>query len=165
MKLDVRDFGCHLDTSASLVARVRSVISRLKLISFLPLDFMGSVGMSGLCLFMVRIEVSHSAKSSLLRLRSSILRFVLASWQPLANVVAVLSVLWFRFRMIRRYLASLFLEVSKVYHLLKNGSGGVPSAWSCSSSCCWCFSGTPPDAWLDAPGSALFEWSGWAYSA
>ena len=44
VKLDVRDFGGHLDTtfrglSSALAARVRLVISRLVLISVLPLDF------------------------------------------------------------------------------------------------------------------------------
>ena len=46
VKLDVRDFGGQLDTtlrswSATLASRVKVVISRLVLISVLPLDFYG----------------------------------------------------------------------------------------------------------------------------
>ena len=46
VKLDVRDFGGHLDTtfrgwSATLAARVRLDVARLVLIFVLPLDFHG----------------------------------------------------------------------------------------------------------------------------
>ena len=46
VKLDIRDLGCHLDTtfhgwSSTLASRVRLVISRLVLVFALPLDFHG----------------------------------------------------------------------------------------------------------------------------
>ena len=62
VKLDVWDLGGHLDTtsrsrSATLASRVKVVISRLVLISVLPLDVHGGggggFGLFGLCLFLV----------------------------------------------------------------------------------------------------------------
>ena len=114
VKFDVRDLGGHLDTtfrvcSSTLAARVRLVISRLVLIFVLPPDFHGRVH---------GIEASLLASDSLRKLRSSIRRVVWSRRQPLASVGAVLSLLdgptgcdpafgvvWFRFRLLRRYLA------------------------------------------------------------
>ena len=57
VKLDVRDLGGHLDTtfhgwSSTLASRVRLVISRLVLVSALPLDFMVGCEFFVLCLFL-----------------------------------------------------------------------------------------------------------------
>ena len=48
---DVRDLGGHLDVTcrgwaATLVARIRLVIRRVRLVAALPLDFMLGVGFS-----------------------------------------------------------------------------------------------------------------------
>ena len=67
--------------------------------------------------------------------------------QPLAGVGAVLCLLdgptgcdpafcvvWFRFRLLRRYLALWPAEVGRVYRLLRNGWEWVSWAWSYSPS-------------------------------
>ena len=126
VKFDVRDLGGHLDTtfrgwSATLAARVRLVIARLVLIFVLPLDFHGRVRVVRsmfLPAALHGVEASLLASDSLLKLRSSICRVVWSRRQPLANVGAVLSMLdgpsgcdplfcvvWFRFRLFRRFLA------------------------------------------------------------
>ena len=137
LKFDVRDVGGHLDTtfrgwSSTLAARVRLVISRLALIFVLPLDFHGRA--------LHGIEASLLAsESSLRRLRSAVRRVVWSRCQPLANVGAVLSLLdgptgcdpvfcvvWFRFRLLRRYLALWPSEVGRVYRLLAMVHEGCP---------------------------------------
>ena len=123
---DLRDLGGHLDTtfrvwSSTLAARVRLVISRLVLIFVLPLDFHGRVRVvRSMCLpaALHGIESSLLASDSLRKLRSSICSVVWSRRQPMASVGAVLSLLdgptgcdpafcvvWFRFRLFRRYLS------------------------------------------------------------
>ena len=69
------------------------------------------------------------------KLRAAIVRVVLSRRQSLANPGAVLSLLdgpiafcvvWFRFRMLRRYLAYQPGEVSRVYRLLEHAANGCP---------------------------------------
>ena len=73
------------------------------------------------------------------RLRSAICKVVWSRRQPLANVGAVLCLLdgptgcdpafcvvWFRFRLLRRYLALWPAEVGRVYRLLEMVSNGCP---------------------------------------
>ena len=138
VKFDVRDLGGHLDTafrgwSSTLAARVRLVISRLVLIFVLPLDFHGGVRVvRSMYLFAALhgIEASLLASGSLRKLRSAICKVVWSHRQPLANVGAVLSLLdgptgcdpafcvvWYRFRLLRRYLALWPAEVGRVYRL------------------------------------------------
>ena len=147
VKFDVRDLGGHLDTtfrgwSSTLAARVRLVISRLVLIFFLPLAFHGRVRV-------VRsmyqpaalhgIEASLLASESLRKLRSAVRRVVWSRRQPLASVGAVLCLLdgptgcdpafcavWFKFRLLRRYLALWPFEVGRVYRLLDMVVSGCP---------------------------------------
>ena len=77
------------------------------------------------------IDASLLASDSLRRLRSAVRRVVWSRRQPLASVGAVLSLLdgstgcdpafcvvWFRFRLLRRYLALWPAEVGRVYRLL-----------------------------------------------
>ena len=127
---DVLDLGGHLDTttrgwSSTLAAWVRLVISRLVLIFALPLDFHGRVRVVRsmyLPAALHGIEASLLASESLRNLRSSICRVVWSRRQPVAGVGAVLGLLdgptgcdpafcvvWFRFRLLRRYLALLAL--------------------------------------------------------
>ena len=126
VKFDVRDLGGHLDTtfrgwSSTLAARVRLVISRLVLIFVLPLDFHGRVRIVQsmyLPAALRGIEASLLASESLRKLRSAVRRVVWSRLQPFASIGAVLSLLdgptgcdpafcvvWFRFRLLRRYLA------------------------------------------------------------
>ena len=139
VRFDVRGLGGHLDTtfrgwSSTLAARVRLVISRLVLVFALPLDFHGRVRVVNsmyLPAALHGIEASLLASDSLCKLRSSIHRIVWSRRQPLATVGAVLSLLdgptgcdpafcvvWFRFRLLRRYLALCPVEVGRVYRLL-----------------------------------------------
>ena len=131
VKFDVRDLGGHLDTtfrgwSATLAARVRLVISRLVLIIALHLDFHGRVRVVRSMYLLAAlhgIEASLLTSGSLRKLRSSIHRVVWSRRQPLASIGAVLSLLdgptgcdpafcvvWFRFRLLRRYLLELVGE-------------------------------------------------------
>ena len=147
VRFDVRDLGGHLDTtfrgwSSTLAAGVRLVLSRLVLIFALPLDFHGRVRVVRsmyLPAALHGIEASLLASDSLRKLRSSIQKFVWSRRQPLANFGAVLSLLdgptgcdpascvvWFRFRLLRRYLALWPAEVGRVYRLLEMVSNGCP---------------------------------------
>ena len=142
---DVRDLGGHLDIrgwSSTFVARVRLIISRLVLIFVLPLDFHGRVRVVRsmyLPAALHGIEASLLASENLRKLRSSIRRVVWSRRQPLACVGAVLSLLdgptgcdpafcvvWFRFRLLRRYLAFWPAEVGRVYRLLATVHEGCP---------------------------------------
>ena len=126
VKFDVRDLGGHSDTtfrgwSSTLAVRVRLVISRLVLIFILPLDFHGRVRVVRsmyLPAALHGIESSLLASDSLRKLRCSISREVCSQREPMASVGAVLSLLdgptgcdpafcvvWFRFRLFRRYLS------------------------------------------------------------
>ena len=147
VKFDVRDLGGNLDTtfrgwSSTLAARVRFVISRLVLIFALPLDFHGRVCVVRsmyLPAALHGIEASLLASDSMRKLRSSIHKVVWSRRQPLANVGAVLCLLdgptgcdpafcvvWFRFRLLRRYLALWPTEVGRVYRFLEMVSEGCP---------------------------------------
>ena len=145
VRFDVRDLGGHLDTtfrgwSSTLAARVRLVIARLVLMFALPLDFHGRVRVVRsmyLPAALYGVEASLLASDSLRKLRSSIHKVVWSRRQPFANVGAVLSLLdgptgcgpafcvvWFRFRLLRRYLALWPTEVGRVYRLLEMVSEG-----------------------------------------
>ena len=147
VRFDVRDLGEHLDTtfrgwSSTLAARVRLVISRLVLIFALPLCFHGRVRVVRsmyLPAALHGIEASLLASDSLRKLRSSIHRVVWSRRQPLADVGAVLRLLdgptgcdpafcvvWFRCRLLRRYLALWPAEVGRVYRLLEMVGEGCP---------------------------------------
>ena len=147
VKFDVRDLGGHLDTtfrgwSSTLAGRVRVVIARLVLVFALPLDFHGRVRVVRSMFIPAAlhgIEASLLASDSLRRLRSAVCRVVWSRRQPLACVGAVLSLLdgpsgcdpafcvvWFRFRLLRRYLALWPAEVGRVYRLLEMVRDGCP---------------------------------------
>ena len=100
----------------------------------LPLDFHGRVRVVRsmfLPAALHGIEASLLASDSLRKLRSTIRRVLWSCGQPLAIVGAVLSLLdgptgcdpafcvvWFRFRLLRRYLALWPAEVGRVYRIL-----------------------------------------------
>ena len=143
----ISDLGGHLDTTfrgwcSTLAARVRLVISRLVLIFVLPLDFHGRVRVvrSMYLLAAVHgIEASLLASDSLRKLRSAVRRVVWSRRQPFADVGAILCLLdgpigcdpafcvvWFRFRLLRRYLALWPAEVGRIYRLLELVGDGCP---------------------------------------
>ena len=148
VKLDVRDpgggEGGHLDItsrgwSATLAAWVRLVIARLLLTFALPLDFHGGLRVVRSMFIpgaLRGIEASFLAEASLRKLRTAIVKVVWSRRLSLANTGAVLGLLdgpsgcdpafcvvWFRFRMLRRYLA------------YRPGEGWwVPWSWSCTSA-------------------------------
>ena len=126
VKFDVRDLGGHLYTtfrgwSSTLAARFRLVLCRLVLIFALPLDFRGRVRIVRsmyLPAALHGVEASLLASDSLRKLRSSVCGYVWSRRQPLANVGAILCLLdgragcdpafcvvWYRFRLLRRYFA------------------------------------------------------------
>ena len=150
VRYDVRDLGGHLDTTfrrsyATLAARIRLVISRLVFIFALPLDFHGRVRVVR---SMYLLAALHGVQSSLLaldslrKLRSSTCWVVWSRRQPLASIGAVLSLLdgptgptgcdpafcvvWFWFRLLRRYLALWPSQVGRAYRLLEMVSEGCP---------------------------------------
>ena len=160
VKLDVRDLVGHLDTtfrgwSATLAAIVRLVISRLVVVAVLRLEFHGrlrvvrTVFISGA---LQGIEASLLAKGSLVKQRAAILSAVWPRRQPLASPGAVLRLLdgpqgcdpaycvvWFRFRMLRRYLAYRSSEVGLVYRMLEMVRDGcLGHAWAFTCTCGWC---------------------------
>ena len=138
----------HLDTtfrgwSSTLAARIRLVISRLVLIFALPLDFHVTVVRVVRSMYLPAalhgIEASLLASESFWKLRSSIHGVVWSRRQPLASVGVVLSLLvgptgcdpafcvvWFRFWLLRRYLALWHTEVGRVYRLLEMVGEGSP---------------------------------------
>ena len=127
---------------SALASRVRLIIFRLVLVFALPLDFHGRLGVLRSMFIpgaLQGIEASFLAGTSLRKLRSSIHRVVWSCRQLFANVGAVLGLLdgpsgcdpafcvfWFRFRMLRRYLAYRPGEVSRVYRLLGSAAEGSP---------------------------------------
>ena len=143
VKLDVRDLGGHLDTtfrgwSSTLAARVRLVLARLLVVFALPLHFHGRLSVLRNMFIpgaLHGIEASFLAESSVRKLRAA---FCKVSWScRLAHVGAVLSLLdgpvgcdpafcvvWFRFRLMRRYLAYRPEEVSRVHRLLAAAAEG-----------------------------------------
>ena len=137
--------GCRVKPRrphATLAARVHLVIARLVLIFALPLDFHGRVRVVRsmyLLGALHEIETSLLASDSLRKLRSSICRVVWSRRQLMANVGAVLSLLdgltgcdpafcvvWFRFRLLCRYLAFWPSHVPGVYRLLEMVGEGCP---------------------------------------
>ena len=153
VKLDVRDLGGHMDTcfvrvwSATLATRVRLVIARLVLIFVLPLDFHGGLRVKRTMFLpgaLHGIEASFLADTSLRKLSTAIFRAVWSGRQPLANTGAVLRLLdgpsgcdpafcvvWFPFRMLRRYLAYRPGEVHRVYRLIDSAAEGCRGTALC----------------------------------
>ena len=136
VKLEVRDLGGHLDTtfhgwSSTLASRICLVISRLVLVSALPSDFHGRLRVLRSMFIpgaLHGIEASFLADTSLRKLRTAFLKVAWSRRQSFTSVGAVLSLLdgpsgcdpafcvvWFRFRMLRRYLAYHPGEVFRVY--------------------------------------------------
>ena len=161
VKLDVRDLGCHLDTTFHFSWLVlylgfsgTSCLFRLVLVFALPLEFYGRLRVLRSMFIpgaLHGIEASFLAGTSMRKLRAGILGVAWSRRQPFASIGAVLSLLddpsgcdpafcvvWFRFRMLRRYLACRPGEVSRVYRLLESAAEGSPGHGSSSFSSSKC---------------------------
>ena len=168
--MDVRDLGGHLDTtfhglSSTLASRVRLVISRLVLVFALPLDFHGRLWVLRSMFIpgaLHGVEASFLAGTSLRKLRAAFLGVAWSRRQPFASMGAVLSLLdgpsgcdpafcvvWFRFRMLRRFLAYRPEEVSRVYRLLESAAEGCPPLLSNLSGPLQHFRAAILGAWWD----------------
>ena len=150
VKFDVRDLGGHLDTtfrgwSATLAARGSCRVIAQTWFSSLPFlwIFMVVFVLFVLCfsplLFMESRLPGTGFMIACLSFATAVCRVVWSRRQPLANVGAVLSlfdgptgcdpafcVVWFRFRLFRRYLSLWPAEVGRVYRLLEMVSRGCP---------------------------------------
>ena len=147
MKLDVRDLGGHLDTTyrawgCTLAARVLGVLRVVWLVSALPLGYRGKLRILRTMFIPAAlhgIEASHLSQGSLFKLRAAFVRACWSSKLILAHTGTVLGMLdgpefvdpvacivWFRFRLMRRYLAKRPLEAARIGRLLELVSGGAP---------------------------------------
>ena len=145
--LDVRDLGGHLDTTywawgCTLVAWVLAVLRVVWLVSALPLGYQGKLRILRTMYVPAAlhgVEASHLSQGSLLKLRAAFVRACWSSRLTLAHTGTVLGMLdgpefvdpvacivWFRFRLMRRYLAYRLVEVAWVGRLLDLVSGGAP---------------------------------------
>ena len=144
VRLDVPDSGRNLDTTFRgwSAKRVRLVIVRLVLIFVLPLDFHCRLRVTKTMFIpgaLHGVEASFLADASVRILRTAVCRVVWSSRQPLASAGAVLCLLdgptgcdpalcivWFRFRMMRGYLACRPEEVPGVCQMIGSAALGCP---------------------------------------
>ena len=148
VKFDVRDLGGHLDTtfrgwSSTLVARVRLVISRLALIFVLHLDFHGRVRVVRSMYLVTALHGIEASFCWLLRVFEGfdllfvgwcglvvspwlVLVLCLAFWMGPLGVTLPFCVVWFSFRLLRRYIALWPAEVGRVFRLLALVHEGCP---------------------------------------
>ena len=187
VKLDVRDLGGHLDTTyrawgRTLVARVLAVLKVVWLVSALPLDYRGKLRIlrtMKIPAALHGIEASLLSQSNLLKLRAAFVRACWSSKLTLAHTGTVLGMLdgpecvdpsacivWYRFRLLRRYLAYRPLESARIGRLLDLVSNGAPghgpvhllvdSAASlgfrwCPDGFCWSRPGLPRMPMVEGP--------------
>ena len=114
----------HLDStfrgwSATLAAGVRLVVARLVLVLAIPLDFYGRLRVIR---SMFIPDALHSIEASSLANAGAVLGLL----DGPSGCDPAFCVVWFRFRMLRGFLAYRPGEVSKVYRLLEHVAGGCP---------------------------------------
>ena len=146
VKLDVRDLRGHLDTTyiawgCTLAARVLAVLRVVWLVSALPLGYRGRLRILRTMYVpaLHGVEASHLSQGSLFNLRAAFVRACWSSKLTLAHTGTVLGMLdgpefvdpvacivWFRFRLMRRYLDYRPLETARIGGLLELVSGGAP---------------------------------------
>ena len=187
VKLDVRDLGGHLDVTyrsweCTLAARVREVLRVVWLVSALPLDYEGKLRIlrtKFIPAALHGIEASLLSQSSYLRLRAAFVRACWSSKMRMSHSGTVLSLLdgpegvdpgfcivWFRFRLMRRYLAYRPDESARIgrlldlvregapghgpVHLLVRSAAKIGFKW-CSDGFCWDRPGLPRLPFLEGP--------------
>ena len=186
VKLDVRDLGGHLDTTTFHGPLPWLLgFSRLVLVFALPLDFHGRLRVLRFMFIpgaLRGVEASFLAGTSLRKLRAAFFGSAWSRRQPFASIGAVLSlrdgpsgcdpaicVIWFRFRMLRKYLAYRPGEVSRGYRLLESAAEGSPGhgpvhlLLQCAAVIG--FRWDPEELAWDRPGLPFFEQSVGSYSA
>ena len=147
VKLDVRDLGGHLDTTyrawgCTLVARVLAVLMVVWLVSALPLGYHGKLRILRTMYVTAAlhgVEASHLSQGGLFKLRAAFVRACWSSKMTLAHTGTVLGMLdgpkcvdpnacivWYRFRLMRRYLAYRPFEAARIGRLLDFVSSGAP---------------------------------------
>ena len=171
--------------SSTSAVRVRLVVSRLVLIFAIPPDFHGRIRVVRsmyLLAALQGVEASLLASESLRRFPSSVHRVVWSRRQPLASAGAVLSlmngptgcdpafrVVWFWFRLLRRYLALWPAEVGRVYRLLEMVGEGClghgPVHLLSASAAEIGFRWDPVDMGWSRPGLPLLSYLAGPYSA
>ena len=187
VKLDVRDLGGHLDTTfwawgCTFGSRVLAVLWVVWLVSALPLGCQGKLRILRTMYVPAAlhgVEASHLSQGSFLKLRAAFVRACWSSRLTLAHTGTVLGMLdgpecvdpgacivWYRFRLLRRYLAYRPLEAARVGRLLDLVGGGAPghgpvhllveSAASlgfqwCLSGFCWDRPGLPQLPMVECP--------------
>ena len=131
VKLDVRDLGGHLDTTyrrraATLAGRVLGLLAAVLVVMALPLDFAGKLRILRTKFLPGALHAIEASRISICLLQGLRTAFVAAVWStkmPLARAGAVLSLLdgplgcdpgfcvvWYRLRLLRRYLPTVLLK-------------------------------------------------------
>ena len=144
VKLDVRDLGGHLDTTyrawgCTLAVRVLAVLQIVWLVSALPLGYRVKLRiLRTICVpaALHGVEASHLSQSGLFKLKAAFVRACWSGKLTLAHTGTVLGMLdgpefvdpvacivWFRFRLMRRY--------ARIGRLLDLTWAGAPSGREC----------------------------------
>ena len=187
VKLDDRDLGGHLDTTCrawgrTLVARVLAVLKVVWLVSALPLDYRGKLRILHTMYIPAAlhgIEASLLSQSNLLKLRAAFALACCSGKLTLAHTGTVLGLLdgpecvdpsacivWYWFRMLRRYLSYRPLESAGIgglldmvcnggpghrpLHFLVGSAAGLGFRW-CPDGFCWSRPGLPPLPVVEGP--------------
>ena len=172
VKLDVMDLGGHLDATyrswgCTLAARVREVLRVVWLVSALPLDYeckLRILRTKFIPAALHGVEASLLSQSGYLRLRAAFVRACWSSKMSMSHSGTVLSLLdgpegvdpgfcivWFRFRLMRRYLAYRPDESGHgPVHLLVRSAARIGFKW-CSEGFCWDRPGLPRLPFLEGP--------------
>ena len=184
VKLDVRDLGGHLDSTyrvwgRTLAARVVAVLGAVWIVSALPLDYRGKFRILRTMYIPAALHGVEASLLSVLKLRAAFVRACWSSKLTLAHSGTVLGMLdgpewvdpaacivWFRFRMLRRYLAYRPAEVARIggllelvasgapghgpLHLLVDSAAGLGFQW-CSGGFCCSRPGLPRLPLVDGP--------------
>ena len=146
VQLDVRDLGGHLDftlraRAGTLSKRIREATLGVASVGALPLGFQVKLGLvrgKYLPAGLHAAEASYVSSSSISAFRAAIVRAVWSSKMPLAGAPAIFylldgpvgvdpafHVVWSRFRMMRRYLASHPDEEPRIFRMLDLISRGA----------------------------------------
>ena len=187
VELDVRDLGGHLDTTfwawgRALVVRVLAVLRVIWLVSALPLDYWRKLRVLRTMYIpaaLYGVEASHLSQSNLLKLRAAFVRACWSGRLTLAQTGTVLGMLdgpecvdpsacivWYRFRLLRRYFAYRPLESAGVgrlldlvsdgalghgpVHLLVGSAASLGFQW-CLGGFCWNRPGLPRLPMVEGP--------------
>ena len=122
VQLDVRDLGRHLDftnraRAGTFSCRVKEATARVATVGALPLGFQVKLGLvrgKYILAGLHAAEASYVSSSSLIAFTPAVLNLL----DGPVGVDLALHVVWFRFRMMRRYLAYCPEEEPKIFRML-----------------------------------------------